>query len=218
MTDAAANLAPTLGRRNGLNEDAGVRHIENARLVGFRAQGLLGDIFRVGFTYINLHKEHPERVENPLMGTVANTPPESITVVFRDDSPEDNHGTVTVFSGYDPTLHGDNIQGGVGAAFKTMKVTIVTQALEELTPEDIEEGVEPKTLPSETITETLDGSNVIPMSVGGLPSDIRDSEDGEGWKNRGRLQQDESRSRFCRSRWIAFSRRRTTPFRRRIPN
>ena len=132
LTDAAANLAPTLGRRNGLNEDAGVRHIENARLVGFRAQGLLGDIFRVGFTYINLHKEHPERVENPLMGTVANTPPESITVVFRDDSPEDNHGTVTVFSGYDPTLHGDNIQGGVGAAFKTMKVTIVTQALEEV--------------------------------------------------------------------------------------
>ena len=120
--------------------------------------------------------------ENPLMGTVANTPPESITVVFRDDSPEDNHGTVTVFSGYDPTLHGDNIQGGVGAAFKTMEVTIVTQALEELTPEDIEEGVEPKALPSETITETLDGSNVIAMPVGGLPSDIRDSEDGDGWK------------------------------------
>ena len=56
LSDAAANLAPTLGRRNGLNEDAGIRHIENARLVGFRAQGLLGDIFRVGFTYINLNK------------------------------------------------------------------------------------------------------------------------------------------------------------------
>ena len=51
-----------------------------------------------------------------------------------------------------------------------------------LTPEDIEDGVEPKSLPSETITETLDGSNVIAMPVGGLPSDIRDSEDGEGWK------------------------------------
>ena len=181
LTDAAANLAPTLGRRNGLNEDAGVRHIENARLVGFRAQGLLGDIFRIGFTYVNLHKEHPERVENPLMGTVANTPPESISVIFRDDSPEDNHGIVTRFNGFNEELHSENIQGGVGAAFKQMKVTIVTQALEELTPQEIEEGAEPTLLPAETITETLDISNVIPMNVGGLPSDIRDSVDGE-WK------------------------------------
>ena len=92
----------------------------------------MGDIFRVGFTYVNLHKEHPERVENPLMGTVANTPPESISVVFRDDSPEDNHGIVTRFSGFDENLHSENIQGGVGAAFKGMTVTIVTQALEEI--------------------------------------------------------------------------------------
>jgi len=187
LTDAAANLAPTLGRRNGLNEDAGVRHIENARLVGFRAQGLLGDIFRVGFTYVNLHKEHPERVENPLMGTVANTPPESISVVFRDDSPEDNHEIVTQFSGFDENLHSDNIQGGVGAAFKSMKVTIVTQALEEvepLTPQEIEDGVilpEPKTLPAETQTIDLGISDVIPLTIGGLPATIRDSVDGE-WK------------------------------------
>ena len=61
-------------------------------LIGFRAQGLLGDVFRVGLTYVNLHKEHPERVENPLFGgSVANTPPESIVVIFRDDSPEDNN-------------------------------------------------------------------------------------------------------------------------------
>ena len=181
LTDAAANLAPTLGRRNGLNEDAGVRHIENARLVGFRAQGLLGDIFRVGFTYVNLHKEHPERVENPLMGTVANTPPESISVIFRDDSPEDNHGIVTQFSGFDEVLHSENIQGGVGAAFKGMTATIVTQALEELTPEEIEEGAEPKALPAETQKIDIYTDDVIPMTVGGLPSDIRDSVDGE-WK------------------------------------
>ena len=178
LTDAAANLAPTLGRRNGLNEDAGVRHIENARLVGFRAQGLLGDIFRVGFTYVNLHKEHPERVENPLMGTVANTPPEMISVVFRDDSPEDNHGSVTLFSGYDENKHGGNIQGGVGAAFKKMTVRVVTQALEELTPEEIEDGVEPKAQPENTEPPIeVFSTDVTPIDVGGLPSDIRTSGD-----------------------------------------
>lgn len=181
LTDAAANLAPTLGRRNGLSEDAGVRHIENARLIGFRAQGLLGDIFRVGFTYVNLHKEHPERVENPMMGTVANTPPETITVVFRDDSPEDNHGTVTQFSGYDEAKHGGNIQGGVGAAFKGMTITVITQELEDLTPEEIEEGVEPKSQPEQTQKIEVYINDVTPIDVGGLPSEIRDSVDGK-WK------------------------------------
>ena len=177
LTDAAANLAPTLGRRNGLNEDAGVRHIENARLIGFRAQGLLGDIFRVGFTYVNLHKEHPERVENPMMGTVANTPPESISVVFRDDSPEDNHGLVTQFSGYDEAKHGGNLQGGVGAAFKAMTITVVTQELEDLTPEEIEEGVDPKSQPAQTEKIEVFSSDVTPIDVGGLPSDVRTSGD-----------------------------------------
>ena len=177
LTDAAANLAPTLGRRNGLNEDAGVRHIENARLMGFRAQGLLGDIFRVGFTYVNLHKEHPERVENPMMGTVANTPPETISVVFRDDSPEDNHGSVTQFSGYDENLHSENLQGGVGAAFKGMTITVVTQELEDLTPEEIEEGVNPKAQPAQTETIEVFSSDVTPIDVGGLPSDVRSSGD-----------------------------------------
>ena len=179
LTDAAANLAPTLGRRNGLNEDAGVRHLENARLIGFRAQGLLGDIFRVGFTYVNLHKEHPERVENPMMGTVANTPPESITVVFRDDSPEDNHNLVTQFSGYDANLHSENLQGGVGAAFKSMTITVVTQEVEDLTPEEIEEGVEPKSQPAQTQKIDVFINDITPIDVGGLPSEIRDSTDGE---------------------------------------
>ena len=179
LTDAAANLAPTLGRRNGLNEDAGVRHLENARLVGFRAQGLLGDIFRVGFTYVNLHKEHPERVENPMMGTVANTPPESITVVFRDDSPEDNHNLVTQFSGYDANLHSENLQGGVGAAFKSMTITVVTQEVEDLTPEEIEEGVEPKSQPAQTQKIDVFINDITPIDVGGLPSEIRDSTDGK---------------------------------------
>ena len=177
LTDAAANLAPTLGRRNGLNEDAGVRHIENARLMGFRAQGLLGDIFRVGFTYVNLHKEHPERVENPIMGTVANTPPEVISVVFRDDSPEDNHGSVTLFSGYDENKHSGNIQGGVGAAFKKMTATVITQELEDLTPEEIEEGAEPKAQPAQTQKIDIFSTDVTPIDVGGLPSDIRTSGD-----------------------------------------
>ena len=129
LSDAAANLAPTLGRRNGLSDDVGLRHIENARLIGFRAQGLLGDVFRVGLTYVNLHKEHPERVENPLFGgTVANTPPESIVVVFRDDSPEDNHyGALT--HDLEDAGHVAKIQGGVGAAVKSMKVHVITQKL-----------------------------------------------------------------------------------------
>ena len=180
LTDAAANLAPTLGRRNGLNEDAGTRHIENARLVGFRGQGLLGDIFRVGFTYVNLHKEHPERVENPLMGTVANTPPESITVVFRDDSPEDNHvARITDFEGYDSALHGENIQGGVGAAFKMMVVNIVTQALEDVSVEDLAEGYEPALQPeqSQQIEVTIDDITPVDPAV----DEVRDSVDGE-WK------------------------------------
>ena len=181
LTDAAANLAPTLGRRNGLNEDAGVRHIENARLLGFRAQGLLGDIFRVGFTYVNLHKEHPERVENPMMGTVANTPPEVISVVFRDDSPEDNHNLVTQFSGYDENQHGGNLQGGVGAAFKGLTATVMTQELEDLTPAEIEEGVAPKSQPSQTQKIEVFVNDITPIDVGGLPSEIRDSVDGE-WK------------------------------------
>jgi len=175
LSDAAANLAPTLGRRNGFNEDAGVRHIENARLVGFRAQGLLGDIFRVGFTYMNLHKEHPERIENPLNGTVANTPPERIAVVFRDDSPEDNHPIA--FQGLDPDADVGRIQGGVGVAFKEMKIRITTQALEELTPEEIEDGASAALLPDEDRTIKVFIDDVKPVGN----SQIRDSRDGQ-WK------------------------------------
>ena len=85
-----------------------------------------------------------------MMGTVANTPPEVISVVFRDDSPEDNHDLVTRFSGYDENQHGGNLQGGVGAAFKGLTATVMTQELEDLTPEEIEEGVAPKSQPSQT--------------------------------------------------------------------
>ncbi|MDE0317778.1 MAG: hypothetical protein OXM61_23105 [Candidatus Poribacteria bacterium] len=180
LNDNAANLAPTLGRRNGLNDDAGVRHIENARLVGFRGQGLLGDIFRIGFTYVNLHKEHPERVENPLMGTVPNTPPESITVVFRDDSPEDNHvARITDFDGYDLDSHGENIQGGVGAAFKGMIVNVVTQELEDVSVEDLEEGYEPALQPeqSQQIEVFIDDITPVDAAI----DEVRDSVDGE-WK------------------------------------
>jgi len=80
---AAGTLAPTVGRRNS---DA---FLENKRFVGFRGQGMIGDILRVGFTYINLHKEHPQRTDNPWTGTVANTPPNQIVLTFRDNSPED---------------------------------------------------------------------------------------------------------------------------------
>jgi hypothetical protein len=80
---AAGSLAPTIGRRNA------DEFIENKRLAGFRGQAKIGDILRFGFTYVNLHKKHPQRIENPWTGTVANTPPEQIVLTFRDNSPED---------------------------------------------------------------------------------------------------------------------------------
>lgn len=173
-------LQTTIGKRNGLNEDAGVRHIENTRLVGFRGQGLLGDIFRVGFTYVNLHKEHPERVENPFMGTVANTPPDSITVVFRDDSPEDNHvALITDFDGYDPDLHGENIQGGVGAAFKMMVINIITQELEDVPIEDLQAGYEPSLQPAQSQQIEIGIGEIAPVDP--AVDQVRDSVDGE-WK------------------------------------
>ena len=173
------DLSPTLGRRNGLNLDANVRHLENSRLIGFRGQGLLGDVFRIGFTYINLRKEHPERVENPLHGTVANTPPETITIIFRDDSPEDNHiAEITDFEGYNADLHGGNIQGGVGAAVRKVTVTIVTQELEEITQEDRDAGIEPQPLAEETQSLEIFIDEILPAN----PEDrIKESVDGE-WK------------------------------------
>jgi len=76
-------LAPTIGRRNS------DEFIENVRLVGFRGQAMLGDILRFGFTYVNLHKEHPQRMGTEWTGSVANTPPEQIVLTFKDNSPED---------------------------------------------------------------------------------------------------------------------------------
>ena len=175
-------LAGDLGRRNGLNQSSGVRNIENARLIGFRGQGLLGEMFRLGFTYLNLHKEHPERLIGSLMGTVANTPPETISIVFRDDSPEDNHTRAfTDFPAYDPDRHSDNIQGGVGAAFKSMKITIVTQALEKLIPQAIVEGIEPEPLPEQTYQFEVYADELVPIDHAGGPSETRDSVDGQ-WK------------------------------------
>ena len=185
ITDAPGQgerLGLNLGRRNGLNAVSGVRNIENARLVGFRGQGLLGEMFRIGFTYVNLYKEHPERRINSFMGTVANTPPETISIVFRDDSPEDNHTSAfTDFRDYDPELHSGNIQDGVGAAFKSMKITIVTQALEKLPPAAIAEGIEPDPLPEITHRFNIFANEIVPIDHAGGPSEIRDSVDGK-WK------------------------------------
>ncbi len=175
-------LGLELGRRNGWNALSGVRNIENARLVGFRGQGILGGMFRVGFTYVNLHKEHPERRISSLMGTVANTPPEKISIVFRDDSPEDNHTRAfTDFQAYAPDSHSDNIQAGVGAAFKSMKITIVTQELEKLSHQAIEEGIEPEPLREQTHRFEVYANELVPLDHAGGPSEIRDSVDGK-WK------------------------------------
>ena len=175
-------LGQELGRRNGLNATSGVRNIENARLVGFRGQGLLGEMLRVGFTYVNLHKEHPERLIGSLMGTVANTPPETISVVFRDDSPEDNHTSAfTDFRAYDSDLYSKHIQAGVGAAFKSMKITIVTQALHKLPAAAIAEGIEPELLPEQTYQFEVYADELVPVDHAGGTSEIRDSVDGK-WR------------------------------------
>ncbi len=197
IREGAASLAPTFGRRNGLNQEAGVRHIENARLVGFRGQGLLGDIFRVGFTYINLHKEHPERVENPLMGTVANTPPDSITVVFRDDSPEDNHQYEDFINDTDRDelnetdiqgIFEEKFQGGVGAAVKSMTVTVKIQKLEP--PIGVDDGESPPEralLPERTYQFSINASDINPgndepyIVPVGAEDIVGDSDDGQ-WK------------------------------------
>ena len=184
ITDAAEDGAfgQDLGRRNGWNTVSGVRNIENARLVGFRGQGVLGEFFRIGFTYVNLFKEHPERLINSFMGTVANTPPEIISVVFRDDSPEDNYtNAFTDFRSYEPDLHSDHIQAGVGAAFKRMKITIVTQSLHKLPPVAIAKGIEPELLPEMTHHFDVFADELVPVDHSGGPSEVRDSVDGK-WK------------------------------------
>ncbi|MCZ6679909.1 MAG: hypothetical protein O7E52_21965 [Candidatus Poribacteria bacterium] len=174
LSDAAANLAPTLGRRNGLT-DVGVRHIENARLLGFRAQGLLGDVFRVGITYMNLHKEHPERVENPIFGgTVANTPPERIVVVFRDDSPEDNHNRGGLAHDPERGDHTIRVQGGVGAAFKEMVIRVTTQGLRGLSSE----GPDRPLGTEQTRTIRVFADDLVPVEGSAPP---RDSDD-RRWK------------------------------------
>ena len=179
--DATA-LGRDFGRRNGLNPLSGVRNIENARLIGFRGQTLLTENFRLGYTYINMHKEHPERLITTFMGTVPNTPPETITIIFRDDSPEDNHvNAFTDFHFYNPSDHSANIQEGVGAAFKSMRITVVTHALEKLHTDDIKEGIEPKQLPKETYEFEITADQLEPINHASGTSVIQDSVDGE-WK------------------------------------
>lgn len=181
LTTAAGNtggLGLDLGRRNGLNPISNVRNIENARLLGFRGQTLLTENLRVGYTYINMHKQHPERIISSYMGTVPNTPPETISIVFRDDSPEDNHtDAFTDFTFYDPDQHGNNIQAGVGTAVKSMQITIVTQPLAELTPEEIDEGIEADPLPKKTYIFDITADQLLPVGA----SKIVDSVDSE-WK------------------------------------
>ena len=62
-----------------------------------------------------------------------------------------------------------------------MRITIVTQELEELTPEDIKEGIEPKHLPEETLSIEVNADQIIPVNHAGGPSVIRDSVDSK-WK------------------------------------
>jgi len=183
----AGNISGTLGKRNRGDDPGAMSWLENARLVGFRGQGMLGDVFRVGLTYINLHKEHPGRIENPMMGTVANTPPDRIVITFRDNSPEDNHPLA---------LPADLVesqplraQGGIGAAFQGMTIKLETQrqtlleeeerGIDEETGEEIilkqavyeQEDIEEKeievSIADVTPTTLPDGSN-DPNSQGGV--------------------------------------------------
>ncbi len=88
------------GRRTSTED---IAFLANSRIIGFRAQGMVGDVFRVGATYMNMRQEFHQRTHNPFFGSVPNTPPQVIVLTFRDDSPED---------------------GRVGAAFQSMDVVI----------------------------------------------------------------------------------------------
>lgn len=132
---AAGSLAPTIGRRN--SDD----FIENKRLAGFRGQAKIGDILRFGFTYVNLHKKHPQRIDNPWTGTVANTPPEQIVLTFRDNSPED-------YLSEDPN----------GAKVQWVKFKIQTYE-----PGDEEEDIPATKLPLEIIEKTID--DFVPTTI-----------------------------------------------------
>lgn len=101
---------PATGNLQTLGGGAGRRtstqsadFLANSRIIGFRAQGMIGDIFRVGATYMNVRQEFHQRTHNPFFGSVPNTPPQILVLTFRDDSPED---------------------GRVGAAFQSMDVVI----------------------------------------------------------------------------------------------
>ena len=78
-------------------------------------------------------------------------------------------------------LHNNKIQDGVGAAFKSMKITIVTQALEELHLDDIKEGIEPKLLPKMTHHFEVSADQLVPVDNSEGTSEIRNSVDGK-WK------------------------------------
>ena len=62
-----------------------------------------------------------------------------------------------------------------------MRITITTQALEKLPPEDIEEGIEPNQLPKETHIFDINADQIVPAANASGLSTIRDSIDGE-WK------------------------------------
>ena len=94
------SLAGGAGRRTSTES---ADFLANSRIIGFRAQGLIGDIFRVGATYLNMRQEFHQRTHNPFFGSAPNTPPQVVMVTFRDDSPED---------------------GRVGVAFQSMDVVI----------------------------------------------------------------------------------------------
>ena len=149
-------LGQSLGRRTGTAEgDGAATWVESAHLMGLRAQGMLGDIFRVGFTMIDISRRHPQRTDNPFLGSVPNTPPYKIVLTFRDDSPED---------------------GRAGAAFGGMKIYITEQKRDEqgnlLPPEKKPpivvnyDEVEPSVLPDGTPDpDSTGGEQIGPFTV-----------------------------------------------------
>jgi len=134
-TGGGGTLSPTIGRRTSTTDGA---FLANARLLGFRAQGLIGDVFRVGFTFLSMRQEFQQRTANPFRGSVPNIPPQVVVMTFRDDSPED---------------------GRVGAAFKGMEVVIrykerkfaiETEDIDPVTGEPLEE---PRFIREELVTD-----------------------------------------------------------------
>ena len=105
---AGSLILSRVSRRFG-GEATGGRSTHNTHLMGGHGTVQLGDLARLGITYVNAHNNSTEEEfasGNPFAGVLTarqNQPVQKLWVRIRDDSPADQRGGATVFS-YDIVL------------------------------------------------------------------------------------------------------------------